>query len=308
MNPPVAVSIIIPTGGRLNALTEALQSIASYAPGNEIIVIGNKRDEGTRRVLHESFSSVKYIESDSPSAVVKRNLGIGQATKDILVFVDDDVMVQKGWMDKLLRHYSDSTVGGVGGRVKVPGLGEGSSRFKTGVIEDGFVFGNWNPPSSAPFEVEHLLGCNMSFRRAPVVRIGGFDNFFRSYNFREETDLCLRIGQLGYRLVFDPDASLIHKALGRTKQGNRWLYFYTRNTLYLYLKYQRKNGLSLLRFFHSLVYPPKDYAALSGVRVRITPAGGLAATGGVIAGFLGYLGHRPTSRVHSRANLASIGH
>jgi len=288
-------SIIIPTGGRVDALIETLESIERYAPGNEVIVIGDKNDDLTRRALRETFHYVKYFESDESSAVVKRNIGIARATNNILIFVDDDVVIESGWLKSLLWHYDDISVGGVGGRVKIHGLKGGSSAFKTGVIEEGFVVGNWDPPVNEILEVQHLIGCNMSFRRSLVMKVGGFDNFFRSCNFREETDLCLRIRQLGYRLIFDPNASLVHKALGRKSSGARWIYYYVRNTIYIYLKYQTEGGLSILRFLRLLIFPPKDYAALSGVRISITPSIPLIATGGLFAGFLGYF----TRREHS---------
>ncbi len=285
-------SIIIPTGGRVDALIETLESIERYAPGNEVIVIGDKNDDLTRRALRETFHDVRYLESDESSAVVKRNIGIARAANNILIFVDDDVVIESGWLKSLLWHYDDISVGGVGGRVKIHGLKGGSSAFKTGVIEEGFVVGNWDPPVNETLEVQHLIGCNMSFRRSLVMKVGGFDNFFRACNFREETDLCLRVRLLGYRLIFDPDANLVHKALGRKSWGARWIYYYVRNTLYLYLKYQMKSGLSMVKFFRRLIFPPKDYVGLSGIELVITPIAPLVATSGIISGFLGYLAHR----------------
>jgi GT2 family glycosyltransferase len=286
------VSVIIPTGGRTGPLSECLGSIQRYPPDSEIIVIGNKNDERTERVLLEKFPSVRYLECEESSAVVKRNMGIALASNDILIFVDDDVVVDSAWRENLLRHYGDDSVAAVGGRVEIPGLKRGTSNYRTGVIEDGFVIGNWNPAATEAFEVQHLLGCNMSFRKAPVIRLGGFDNFFRACNFREETDLCLRIRRLGYRIVFDPNANLVHKALGRRSQGARWIYYYIRNSVYLYMKYQFKSGLPAVRFFRRLIFPPKDYAALSGVKVSITPITLFVVSSGIISGFLGYLGHR----------------
>jgi GT2 family glycosyltransferase len=285
-------SIIIPTGERIDALRECLQSLEQHAPNVETIVIGEKKDSATRQFLRDQFPTVKYLESDESSAVVKRNLGIAHSSNEILVFVDDDVVVEGKWLDNLLRHYADNTVGGVGGRVQIPGIDRSTSNFKTGVIEDGFVIGNWNPAISRPVEVEHLIGCNMSLRKAPVMKLGGFDNFFRSCNYREETDLCLRIRQLGHRIMFDPDAALVHKALGRKRQGERWVFYYLRNTLYLYLKYQTRRGDSLVRFLRRLIAPPSDYASLSGVKVRLNPITPLVVATGMVAGLLGYIGHQ----------------
>ena len=285
-------SIIIPTGGRIDSLVKCLESIQRYATESEIIVVGQTTDPSTRGFVLDKFPSVRYFESQESSAVVKRNLGIVHASNEILVFVDDDVIVESAWLKNLLRHYEDNSVGGVGGKVKTSGLETMSSNYRTGVIDDGFVVGNWNPSAVHAFDVQHLLGCNMSFRKTPVVRLGGFDNFFRSYNFREETDLCLRIGLLGFRLVFDPEACLLHMARGAEGRGTRWIYYYVRNTVYLYLKYQVKGGLSMVRFFRRLISPPRDYVALSKVRPKINPITPFVAASGIIAGFLGYLGRR----------------
>lgn len=285
-------TIIIPTGGRSEAIARTLASIKQFAPKTEVIVIGDRDDEPTRRLLRESFSWITYMEIDERSAVVKRNLGITCATNDILIFVDDDVIVETDWLNNLLRHFLDDSVGGVGGRVKVPGIGVGPASLATGTIRNGFVIGNWNPPIKTTVEVQHLIGCNMSFRKGLVMKLGGFDNFFRSCNFREDTDLCLRIGRVGYRIFFDPGATLTHEALGRKRQGSRWVYYYVRNTFYLYLKYQVGRSSSLGSFFRGLFFPPKEYASISGVRVWITLVTPIVTVGGIVAGFLGYLGHR----------------
>ncbi len=190
------VSIIIPTAHRPEALAECLESIQRYAAEGEIIVIGEKGDDRTQRLM-ESFPSVRYLEIEESSTVVARNLGIANASHEILVFVDDDVVVESGWLENLLQHYNDDSIAGVGGRVKIEGLERQMSSYRTGAIEDGFVIGNWNTEATQAFEVQHLPGCNMSFRRVPVLRVGGFDDFFSPFNFREETDLCLRVRRLG---------------------------------------------------------------------------------------------------------------
>lgn len=282
-------SIIIPTGHRANALYECLRSLDRLAGGSEVIVIGEKDDEDSRRILCENFPAMKYLEADESSAVTKRNMGIAQASNEILVFIDDDVVIGESWLPMLLTHYNDPSVGGVGGRVRMVIRRSESGAYGTGIVKDGFVIANWDVDSSTAFEVEHLPGCNMSFRRSLVQKVRGFDNVFRAFNFREETDLCFRIRGLGYRLIFEPRGSLIHMALGQRDIGLRWTYFYVRNTLYLYLMYQFRRNDSLTRFLKSLFFPPRDYVVRSGVRVRVTPLTFLVATTGLIAGALSYM-------------------
>lgn len=290
MNTFQKASIIIPTGGRVQKLTQTLESIQRFASSTEVIVIGDRDDERTRNVLHEDFPTVIYLESRERSAVAKRNAGILRASSDILIFIDDDVIIEPNWIGALLEHYADSSVGGVGGRVRIPGIGLGPSSLTTGSIRDGFLIGNWNPPITTTIEVEHLLGCNMSFRKAILSKLHGFDDFFRSYNFREESDLCLRTKRLGFRVLFDPNASLTHMT-DRKIQGPRWTYYYVRNTLYLYLVYSPHRGASFAKFVRRLMFPPRDYASLSRFSVRITPLTVVATASGFIGGIIGFLGH-----------------
>ena len=51
-------------------------------------------------------------------------------------------------------------------------------------------------------------GCNMSFRRDLLTRIGGFDPHIEI--FRDDTDGCFRVINAGYRVRFVPEAALVH--------------------------------------------------------------------------------------------------
>jgi hypothetical protein len=54
-----------------------------------------------------------------------------------------------------------------------------------------------------------LLGTNSSFRRTALHEVGGFDHAY-AYML-DETDLCLRIVDAGYRIVYEPDALVFHQ-------------------------------------------------------------------------------------------------
>lgn len=57
-------------------------------------------------------------------------------------------------------------------------------------------------------ETEHIPGCNMAFRRAELVRIGGFDERFRIAG--DDVDLCWRLQDAGLTLGFHPGAMVWH--------------------------------------------------------------------------------------------------
>jgi GT2 family glycosyltransferase len=63
--------------------------------------------------------------------------------------------------------------------------------------------------------VRHFIGCNTSFRREALEAAGGYDTHYGGPNFMEETDLCLRVGRAGWRVLFDPDAVVRHLSAPR---------------------------------------------------------------------------------------------
>lgn len=58
--------------------------------------------------------------------------------------------------------------------------------------------------------IKTVWGCNMSFGARVLREIGGFDTNFIGRAMLEETDVCYRILEAGYEIVFDPRAELVH--------------------------------------------------------------------------------------------------
>ena len=82
---------------------------------------------------------------------------------------------------------------------------------------DAYLIDNFD--ATIRLYIDHVHGCNMSFRKEAILKAGGFDECFGGSTHLEETDLCMRIIKEGYKIVFDPQAELIH--LKDTKGGCR---------------------------------------------------------------------------------------
>jgi len=70
-----------------------------------------------------------------------------------------------------------------------------------------------------PREVDHLLGACLLVRRAAWDMVGGLDDRF--FLFLEETDWCFRARQQGWRLYYNPEASITHLGEHSTNQNPR---------------------------------------------------------------------------------------
>src|SRR6266566_1597930 len=113
------VSIIIITRNRPVLLQHCLEHVlAQPYPHKEIIVVDSSSNDESERVVvqYPEVISVRLHgqRNNMPQA---RNAGLAVSSGEIIAFIDDDAMVQPGWLDALLATYLDESVGAVGGRI-----------------------------------------------------------------------------------------------------------------------------------------------------------------------------------------------
>src|SRR2546421_5083753 len=207
------VSIIIITRNRPVLLLHCLAHVqAQPYPHKQIIVVDSSSNDESEQVVaqYPGVISVRLavqrtIHENRPQA---RNEGLAISSGEFIAFIDDDAMVQPGWLDALLATYQDETVGAAGGRVitmpkpycdMVTGAPILAARPSGRAIIE-----NLGSYSTEQVEVDWLPGCNMSFRRTALEQVGGFDPGLTFNNQRDDTDLCLRVQRAGWRIVFNP--------------------------------------------------------------------------------------------------------
>jgi len=139
--------------------------------------------------------------------VKARNMGIQIAKGDIIIFVDDDIKPLPGLISGHLSAYEDPSVGAVAGRIFEPGQEE-TDKIDRRALDprNGLDFAHFN--HNERIDVLTARGCNMSFRREVLMKLGGFDPCFK--RIRDDSDMSFRVRAAGYRLIFEPTATLIH--------------------------------------------------------------------------------------------------
>lgn len=215
MEKPI-VSIIIITRNRPFLLQHCLQRVTALAyPHKEIIVVDSSTNDESQLILRQ-FPEVigtrlARRRNNMPQA---RNEGIAVSTGEIIAFIDDDSMIRPGWLTALLEAYHDEQVGAAGGRIirrPEPYSDQRSGTPRLQVQPSGIVVAkDIDLPSRGRIEVDHLIGCNMSFRRKALEQVGGFDANYTLTNLREETDLCIRVKKAGWRIIYDPAIAVVH--------------------------------------------------------------------------------------------------
>jgi glycosyltransferase involved in cell wall biosynthesis len=217
-----ASSVLIPSYRRPTALARCLASLAKQTRRpSEVLVVWQGDDRETQRAADEygraTSLPLRVVHSVEVGVVPAENAALQVAGGEILLFIDDDAVAPPDWVERHLAHYADATVGAVGGPAVnhhpdgTP-LPKRSAEPVGSLAWYGKVWGNtydhvdeW--ANRSPRSVHHLVGNNMSLRRAAV---GGFETGLKPYWQLFELDACLQVHAAGLRVVFDFGLAVDH--------------------------------------------------------------------------------------------------
>lgn len=208
-------SIIINTYNRGSHLNDAILGLSELDyPDYEVIVIDGPSTDNTEEVLAGWRDRIKIGKCDQPNLSMSRNVGIQMASGDIVAFIDDDAVPHPQWLKRLAVHYADPGVGGAGGftidntGVRYQVRKTVCDRFGNAFFPNDYFDERQLSFPGSPF-YPSLLGTNSTFRLSSLREIGGFDHVF-AY-LLDETDICLRLTDRGYKIVYEPNALVYHQ-------------------------------------------------------------------------------------------------
>jgi GT2 family glycosyltransferase len=140
----------------------------------------------------------------------KRDEGAKLAKGDILAFIDDDAYPSPRWLEKMVKHFQDQSVAGVGGPgVTPPGVSwqeEASGWASASFVGAGPYTYRFLPEKRRA--VDDYPSMNLAVRKTDFEKVGGFDsNFWPG----EDTKLCLDIThKLDKQIIYDPKVLVYH--------------------------------------------------------------------------------------------------
>ncbi|MDG1173573.1 MAG: glycosyltransferase, partial [Opitutales bacterium] len=204
-----------------NCLTETkayLDSLRLHAPRNleQVIVIDDGSDKETREFLYSQRSSFDlFRNSSSKGFAFSNNLGAAKANTEWLLFLNNDLVLQKDWSVGY-----DSLVQGIEKLANVGCVGNVQLDPFSGKIDHaGVIFSNGIPehfhkgeklsPQSGYTEFLAVTGACFMIRRDLFLAAGGFDETYKT-GF-EDIDLCLRLSMLGYKNYVSNSSIVLHK-------------------------------------------------------------------------------------------------
>jgi glycosyltransferase involved in cell wall biosynthesis len=209
---------------RWNQLQEAVASVrAQTIRVVETIVVIDYNTTLLNRAKRELPDIIVIPNVGSRGASGARNSGVAASRGEVVAFLDDDAVASANWLESLLRHFVDSDVVGVGGRM-IP-LWPGCRPRWFPPEFDWAVGASYCSMPQEATHVRNVWGCNMAISRRVFDRIGGFREDFGKIGKRsrpEDTDLCLRAAatQPGGTWIYEPAGVAGHRVpLKRTTFG-----------------------------------------------------------------------------------------
>ena len=224
-HPPVDLTVAICTRDRPELLAVCLNSLlaAGQDQSFRVLVVDNAPSDDRTRELVQSRPGVEYVREPKPGLDFARNRAIAEGSTEFLAFIDDDVVVDPGWVGGLAAALgTHPDLGGVTGQVLPYELAtEAQIKFErhisfrrgfqqvrySGQVREGNAL---YPTGPGIFGA----GCNMAFRTEVLRALGGFDDALdtgRALAGGGDLDIFYRLIRAGHVLVYEPRFLAFHR-------------------------------------------------------------------------------------------------
>ena len=228
------VSVIILNWNGSLLLKKYLPSVVGFSSEEfaEIVVADNGSTDESLEILEKDFPSVKVIRLDQNYGFSKGyNLAIDQVSTPYVILLNDDVRVSEHWLEPMLEYMEnnpnvgalqpkllsdrDSSMfeyaGGAGGYLDKFGYPFCRGRIFDTIEKDAGQYDDIK-------KIMWATGACMMIRTDLYKKSGGLDPYFFAH--MEEIDLCWRIRNLGYDIVYLPSSVVFHYGGGSLAVGN----------------------------------------------------------------------------------------
>jgi GT2 family glycosyltransferase len=217
-----SVTVAIPTYRRAQLLAQTLAGLTRQdysAERLEILIIDNNSPDNTREVV-ASFQSALYpprhIVETQQGANYARNRAIRDARGDIIIFGDDDILIEPDWVREIVRPFHENParrIGAVAGEV-IPVFPDGCPAWVA-----GFHGPQAFRPDAGPLRPGQIpMSASLAFLRSTFAELGYFDTELGRKGgvvFGGDENLAIkRLLKGGYEVWFAPAARAQHQMPG----------------------------------------------------------------------------------------------
>lgn len=197
------VSVVMPVRNGAATLPAALEALLREGQGRpfELLVIDDGSRDGSAEIVKTMASDrVRLLHGRGLGAAAAINQGLAEARYPYVAQVDQDVVVEPGWLDRLVNALESSGAAAAQGcYVVAPGASlparimalDLTTRYAR--IGDGWT--------------DHVCTGNVVWRRDAILGIGGLDE---NLGYGYDNDLSYRLGAAGHRMLIVHEARAVH--------------------------------------------------------------------------------------------------
>lgn len=237
-------SVIIPTLNRTSFLKNTLKDLVlqDFNLPFEIIIVDQSNQKDTDVIKSsEKNKAIKYHHIKHFKGLPEaRNYGVSVALYDFLLFLDDDITCTPSLLSEHYKNLNTPKTGIVAGGI--------TEKFNENIDCE---IGKFKKLSATPLrgyhkvskqEVDHAGGGNFSIKKSVFIEVGGVDEHLtKGAALYEETDICLRVKNAGYKIVFNYHAHMYHLAAKtggcRVTDIHKYIYSLSRNRTIIIHRY-----------------------------------------------------------------------
>ncbi len=255
-------SVVIPTLNRLMCLRRCLESIESQRSHvDEVIVVDAAASSEVRdTVLSMGWTYVPYVHGKG-QMTSSRNIGLYISSSDYTTFLDDDAYVRPGFFDSA-KSVLDAGVDGVTGHTLNIGQRVGTAP-RAGIgkyLGDGLLTASFDSLTKSE-EVDHMIGCNMTYRTTLLKKVGGFIELSGGgCSTFDEVEVCNVLKAFySAKLLYSPGVNVDHEGAPRTvlhRFTSQYYFGVTLNATILH-RMCRSDVVARRQFWRTMQFTPK---------------------------------------------------
>ena len=242
----MSVAVLILTWEGMEVLPACLRALAPQLEhGAELVVVDNHSSDGSAAYVRDHYPHARVIENQA-------NLGFGGGVNvglrtllaeqgpEYVVLLNQDTEVAPGWLAGMLQPFDDAAVGAVGCKLLYPDnktIQHAGSRLEYPRALAHHI--GWHEADDGQFDLEcdidYVTGAALALRRSALEAVGLFDEGYNP-GYYEDSDLCWRLRQARYRVMYNGAASALHHESTSSPNPLRQSMIYNRNRLRFVLK------------------------------------------------------------------------
>ncbi len=219
----------------------------------EVILVDTPSDDGAEEMVAQRFPQVRFITEPRRGLALSRNVGIEAATGRFILHLDSDTQILPGSFERLVRFMEERPdCGAAAARLVNPdrSLQYSCRRFYTlsAILWRRTPLGKWFPDASPVRhhlmmdwdhdqvrEIDWMLAAGFIMNRKAVKAIGPFDPRYMAYF--EDVDWCYRAWKAGWKILYVPDAPIIHDWQRQSGKLNKMAWFHVKSAFRFYRKF-----------------------------------------------------------------------